>query len=1596
MAIITGFDSTDSSLNIPKFYLGKITGQENIGTRDSDGNPIPYYSSGDIGTLQSSVLLQQINEDEFKGPETAANEEWINFLTPANSSETSKSKEYSINGVASSTVTWNWVAGSSNNVIEIAFASAILEKWNDQIPFGQDSFAWHLFFGEFVKVDLRNANPSFAVTLKTHDDTFEALQEIKNGEISHVEKAISNDNRFFNDSLIRSNGIVNLKSITNSIIANSYDSAQSLIFDRGFNNFDAMYNEIEMMRVYSDFLIVDNSLRNTGPVDLFKSLVPYENIMSGVIGNYQAISGLSITGISGYPTGYEDGKYLRSTTSGLEYVDITDPVLAFTGLTDTPATITPNQYLRGSADGQNLIYSGVSFLNDIIDRPTTPQSGYLQLDSNGVLSWAAGTTNGNISYNFTGSEFFTGLKDTPSNYDQFKFLRSSSNGIEYVDINNSIISFTGLKDSPNSFTADKYLKINGAGDGIIYSDVPAPVVAFTGLTDTPSAFTNSSGKLLQVNNASNAIQFVDISGLINSQQIDWKTYPRYGDLPSASENKGMFALVETANLSGAYVSNGSDWIKLDSDSEEGSSSFTGLLDTPNIYNSGKFLRSTETGIEYFDIENPTTAFTGLTDTPNDYAGQSGRYLMVSDNENSIEFKDPTFYTGAFVGFGGAICFQGRQNNVTGEGWHERTINNIIGASGIKGAYLDNNEIVLPKGKYLINAEAGFFSAEASSNPAPTTKVKINFTQGDYVNDNSFESFSNRGNTNQYGQIRGSVRGVIESQNVTKFKVLTFVPTLNSLDSDGFSSADTDVTILDLGASKDFLSFTGLLDSPSSYDGASGQYLKINDNEDGLEYVDLFNQLSGVISSQEINWNVYASVSDLPNASEHHGMFAHVHGEGAAYMAHAGQWQKIYPQSAGGGGSSTFTGLSDTPSTYNNGKFLQSVSDGLEWVNAPEGTINYYDTISNLPSSPSAGELAVVGCKLYISCDGQWTGVGTDSIAPPAEAPACVSSLQEYNDYNEYKDDFLSKNVSPSFSAGLNNQNNIHDFIHDVCLFADSNLDNEKNIVYINETTYKWGMFVNDQNINISAIPYSGDDHICTFSGWRSHLNGFPSSNSGLTVFIDQDSAITGCFECLIVGAGTSVQCADVLFHLQTSCPNSLVHLQASSSDNNIIYDKSPNNNTIQNSNISISTSEVHRGDRSIHFDGSQTNRLKLTGDYPLYENSGCTIESWIYWDPAGGSPDDDCLVAHVNNSTLNDGDYLINFSSSASNGLMIGYGAGKLYTFNTSTLGVPTREWFHFAFVEAQAGDKKVYINGSGYNFPTSINPGDWQNAGDLYIGHWNNGNNRYAFRGYIQDFRITANEALYTGDFVPSAELLPTPCASGDYSENISAELTSIEKSSNNVEIELVGTPAINKDNVLFEQGTLQIEANESVKFDPPLEDLDADGDFTIEFWMKHISFLDGSSKHAIIYLNEGTAGTDSQTALSIGITSSHFFAAIGTSPAGASNSASYYSVTSKTSFLGSDYDYQDWNHIAIVRKKVNSSSSMLYLFINGDLQNEVDTLTNPLHTVNRSIELGNAVLTGFFRSYSLSIQDFRIVKKALYDSNFIPPTKLLNISCQ
>jgi len=61
-------------------------------------------------------------------------------------------------------------------------------------------------------------------------------------------------------------------------------------------------------------------------------------------------------------------------------------------------------------------------------------------------------------------------------------------------------------------------------------------------------------------------------------------------------------------------------------------------------------------------------------------------------------------------------------------------------------------------------------------------------------------------------------------------------------------------------------------------------------------------------------NVYSTEAGLPDASAYHGMFAHVHGTGAAYFAHSGSWVQLANNADIGGSSfsGSYTDLTNKP------------------------------------------------------------------------------------------------------------------------------------------------------------------------------------------------------------------------------------------------------------------------------------------------------------------------------------------------------------------------------------------------------------------------------------------------------------------------------------------------------------------------------------------------------------------------------------------------------------------------------------------------------------------------------------------------------------
>ena len=97
-----------------------------------------------------------------------------------------------------------------------------------------------------------------------------------------------------------------------------------------------------------------------------------------------------------------------------------------------------------------------------------------------------------------------------------------------------------------------------------------------------------------------------------------------------------------------------------------------------------------------------------------------------------------------------------------------------------------------------------------------------------------------------------------------------------------SLASETAQLLDFSASlnNDFATDAELATAVSALNAATGSYVSHSAN-----IVDL--------PGKKVQYsNVYTNIGDLPSATDYHGMFAHVHNEGAAYYAHGGNWIEL--------------------------------------------------------------------------------------------------------------------------------------------------------------------------------------------------------------------------------------------------------------------------------------------------------------------------------------------------------------------------------------------------------------------------------------------------------------------------------------------------------------------------------------------------------------------------------------------------------------------------------------------------------------------------------------------------------------------------------
>lgn len=248
---------------------------------------------------------------------------------------------------------------------------------------------------------------------------------------------------------------------------------------------------------------------------------------------------------------------------------ITDPgssaITTFTELTDTPESITADQYVLGNSEGNALIF--------------------------GQLPTNMGT--------------FTGLTDTPDSYGtsgQLVTVNMEEDGLEFSDP--AATSFLRLTDTPGSFTPNRHLKTNADGNAIELDDLG--LFRFTGTVKISASVDITSANL---SDYQNKIWLITSNGQIDvtiADNLELTFFGLYvvgnsnGVLLSASSESAAVRIDNEINKrygrdEGLIFirTSANEYHSISNDAA--ASRFTDLRDTPSTITANQYIRGNSSG-----------------------------------------------------------------------------------------------------------------------------------------------------------------------------------------------------------------------------------------------------------------------------------------------------------------------------------------------------------------------------------------------------------------------------------------------------------------------------------------------------------------------------------------------------------------------------------------------------------------------------------------------------------------------------------------------------------------------------------------------------------------------------------------------------------------------------------------------------------------------------------------------------------------------------------------------------------------------------------------------------------------------------------------
>jgi hypothetical protein len=484
---------------------------------------------------------------------------------------------------------------------------------------------------------------------------------------------------------------------------------------------------------------------------------------------------------------------------------------------------------------------------------------------------------------------------------------------------------------------DKGDAIKGDKGDAIKGDKGAPgndaPTTFTGLTDTPSSFSSQANKLLSVNSAANAVEFIPQSDVNQDTTYDLVTSSSGSDvqllldassgdddpiLITAGTNVtfgGVSATgftINTADTNTTYdlaVPNSTTKIRLTgSDSTEDDVELVGGTNVTVTRNNANQLTISAT-------DTNTTTFIGLSDTPSSYT--AGKTLKVNGAGNAVIFADDDHTT-----YDLSVPNSTTKIRLAGSDSTEDDVE-IAGGTNVTVTRNSANKLTISSTDTNTDTNTTYSISVVNGDNSDEEKIRLTGSDsttddvvleagtglsisrsGDKITFANIDTGSGSNNTfigltdtpSSFSSQGGKVVRVNAAGNSLEFVNSGSVGTDSFADAISFSSgtltlsrnnglADLTTTIPLSGITGDF---TDLDDTPSSYSGAASRYVRVNSGANGLEFVTAatvggaisYNNLQNLPSLFDGNYN---SLSNQPTIPTNNNQLTN----GAGYVTAAG-------------------------------------------------------------------------------------------------------------------------------------------------------------------------------------------------------------------------------------------------------------------------------------------------------------------------------------------------------------------------------------------------------------------------------------------------------------------------------------------------------------------------------------------------------------------------------------------------------------------------------------------------------------------------------------------------------------------------------------